>query len=372
MDSYGGYEAMDTDDSGPKVTIRETTPTTIKFALSNTNLALANSLRRVMLAEIPTIAIDLVEIEANTSVLADEFLAHRLGLIPLSTKGVEELLYSADCPNCEEFCEHCSVILRLSAANRNSDQNLKVFARDLFVEAVGANAHLYNARNGGTGVPHSEELPPRGAPIILDPANQGALICQLRRGQEIRMKCIAKKGIAKEHAKWAPTAAIGFEYDPWNKLRHTTLWYETDAKAEWPRPAKNGTWEEEPQEGDKFDYDAEPNKFYIELEGTGVMTPDNILHSGIRVLQAKLAGIIRDLDAGAEGGNAGGDFGGGFSPVQDPMMGNAAGAGTAYGGGQTAYGGGATAYGGQTPNFGAQTVYGQATPYGQHGGGRGY
>lgn len=365
MDQYGGYDGMDTDDSGPKVTIRETTPTTIKFALSNTNLALANSLRRVMLAEIPTIAIDLVEIEANTSVLADEFLAHRLGLIPLSTKGVEDLLYSADCPSCEEFCDNCSVILRLSAANRNSDQNLKVFARDLFVEATGANAHLYNGRNAGAS--SADDLPPRGAPILLDPKEQGALICQLRRGQEIRMKCIAKKGIAKEHAKWAPTAAIGFEYDPWNKLRHTTLWYETDAKAEWPAPAKNGAWEEEPQEGDKFDYDAEPNKFYIELEGTGVMSPDNILHSGIRVLQAKLAGIIRDLDAGAEGANAGGDFGG-FSPPVDPM---ANGATTAYGG-QTAYGG-LTAYGGgQTPGHGAQTVYGQATPYGQHGGGRGY
>ena len=45
---------------------------------------------------------------------------------------------------------------------------------------------------------------------------------------------LAKKGIAKEHAKWAPTAAIGFEYDPHNKLKHLDYWYEEDPIKEWP------------------------------------------------------------------------------------------------------------------------------------------
>lgn len=311
-----------------------------------------------MLAEVPTIAIDLVQIESNTSVLADEFLAHRLGLIPLSAKGVDEMVDVRDC-SCDDNCDNCTVILRLNAANRSSDQNLKVFARDLFVESV-APSYSQNGANGSS----SDTLPPRGSPITMDPAGQGPLICQLRRGQDLRLRCIAKKGIAKEHAKWAPTAAIGFEYDPWNKLRHTTLWYETDARAEWPEPKKNGEWEEAPQEGEPFDYEAEPNIFYIDLEGTGVMPPDQVLHSGIRVLQNKLAGIIRDLDSSADAGQQPNGYGG-FSP-KDGL----ANAGqTAYGGGQSAYGAG-TAYagdpyaGGQTP-YGATSVYGQATPYGQ-------
>jgi len=208
---------------------------------------------------VPTIAIDLVEIEANTSVLADEFLAHRLGLVPLSAKNIDELLYTRDC-DCDQFCDNCSVVLRLNAANRSSDEIVKVYAKDLYVESgFGSSRTPYGqARTNGYGDAGLEDgMPPRGEPVILDPEGNGVLICKLRRGQELKLRCIAKKGIAKEHAKWMPTAAVGFEYDPHNKMRHADLWYEKDKVEEWP-PSQNAQWEEPPQEGEAFDYDAEP------------------------------------------------------------------------------------------------------------------
>jgi len=50
-----------------------------------TNESLANALRRSIL-EVPTLAIDEVEIFKNDSALYDEVLAHRLGLVPLKTE----------------------------------------------------------------------------------------------------------------------------------------------------------------------------------------------------------------------------------------------------------------------------------------------
>ena len=67
----------------PELKIRRLTADYCEFVLSNTDASVANALRRVIIAEVPTVAIDLVEIENNTTVLNDEFLAHRLGLIPL-------------------------------------------------------------------------------------------------------------------------------------------------------------------------------------------------------------------------------------------------------------------------------------------------
>lgn len=45
--------------------------------------SIANSFRRILLAEVPTMAIEKVHVFNNTSVIQDEVLAHRLGLIPL-------------------------------------------------------------------------------------------------------------------------------------------------------------------------------------------------------------------------------------------------------------------------------------------------
>ncbi|NOQ47791.1 MAG: DNA-directed RNA polymerase subunit D, partial [Methanococcoides sp.] len=68
-----------------EIDILELSDRSAKFILSNTTAAFANGVRRAMLADVPTLAIDEVNLYNNTSVLYDEQLALRLGLIPLTT-----------------------------------------------------------------------------------------------------------------------------------------------------------------------------------------------------------------------------------------------------------------------------------------------
>ena len=261
-------------EEGPQVKIREATKENVDFILSNTDLAMANSLRRVMIAEIPTLAIDSVEIEANTTVLADEFISHRLGLIPLESTDIDQLEYSRDC-FCEDHCDRCSVVLTLQALGE-SESTTNVYAKDLTIvsDLMGRNI---------------------GHPIIQDKDGNGVLICKLRKGQELKLTCIAKKGIAKEHAKWSPVAAIEFEYDPWNKLKHTQYWYETDPEKEWPH-SRNCEYEDPPVEGQQFDYKAKADTFYMNVETIGSISVDQCVIRGIDTLQKKVATILLALN----------------------------------------------------------------------------
>lgn len=85
----------------------------ITFELTNTDITVANALRRIIIAEVPTMAIDIVEITENTSALHDEFLAHRCGLIPLISYDVDNFRYLEECSCDHGNCEKCAVMFDL-------------------------------------------------------------------------------------------------------------------------------------------------------------------------------------------------------------------------------------------------------------------
>ena len=141
---YSSEQTMD--DLEPTVRIRELKKDRVNFVLGNVDLAFANSLRRVVMADIPSVAIDMVEIEINTTVLPDEFIAHRLGMVPLISSNCDDAIrytrvcfhiyiYSLsltvfeDC-TCLAGCPLCAILLVLHVAC-NDDTTLNVTSNHL-------------------------------------------------------------------------------------------------------------------------------------------------------------------------------------------------------------------------------------------------
>jgi DNA-directed RNA polymerase II subunit RPB3 len=107
--------------------------------------------------------------------------------------------------------------------------------------------------------------------------------------------------VGKEHAKWSPTTAVAFEYDPDNALRHTTFWTEEDVNKEWPLSPNSalGRYVDpaNPRPEDApFDPQAEPTRFFFTVESVGSLRPEEVVASAISVLQGKLGAVQLHLE----------------------------------------------------------------------------
>jgi len=139
--------------------------------LKGVPLQYANALRRLCLNGVPVFAIDTVDIIENSSVLPDEGLAHRLGLIPLKTDLTRfNEPSSCECKS-EAGCSNCKVMLVLDSGD--SDVTKTIFTDELTSEDESVK-------------PISDKIP----------------IVQLAPGQKIKVECYARLGRGREHAKW--------------------------------------------------------------------------------------------------------------------------------------------------------------------------
>ncbi len=150
----------------------------VTFLLKNTNHESANSLRRVMMDSVPTMAIEDVEFRKNTSALYDEMVAHRLGLLPLKTD-LKSYTLQEEC-KCEGVgCARCTLTFSLKAK--------------------------------GPGYVYASDLKPKDPKI--KPLFPQTPIAKLIKGQEIELEATAILGKGKKHVKFSPCLAW-YTYEP--------------------------------------------------------------------------------------------------------------------------------------------------------------
>jgi DNA-directed RNA polymerase I and III subunit RPAC1 len=168
--------------------------------------ALANAFRRILLSEVPTMAIEKVFISNNTSVVPDEVLAHRLGLVPLA---VDPRVFDFRGEG-DGASESNTLVLRLACkCTRGPEEGSKVDDRVLSEHLVWL--------PGGSELP--DEQPFSRSQEALLPSGCAAvepdiLLAKLAVGQEIELEAHAVKGYGKTHAKWSPVGTAWYELCP--------------------------------------------------------------------------------------------------------------------------------------------------------------
>jgi DNA-directed RNA polymerase subunit D len=170
-----------------KITILEQNGNTLLFILSGVSAPFANAIRRIIMAEVPSMAIEDVMMFENTSVMFDEIVAHRLGLIPLKTD-LESYLLPEECKCKSEFgCDNCRASFTLDVEAK--EESKMVYSGDL----VSENDDIY---------PVTKKIP----------------IVKLAPGQRLKLEAYAKLGKGLEHAKWQPVSACTYKFMPIVKI----------------------------------------------------------------------------------------------------------------------------------------------------------
>jgi DNA-directed RNA polymerase subunit D len=204
-----------------------------------------NSLRRIIIEEVPTMAIEEVYISENQSALYDEQLALRLGLIPLKT----DLSYNFrnECSCGGSGCSLCEVKFKLEIE--------------------------------GKGYSYSKDLKSSDPNVV--PVYDNIPIVYLEEGQKIKLEAIAIMGKGKDHSKWTPAHVYFFEFPKVEFLDKSLNLKEEDL-------IKNGLENLVILERErKIKLNFEKNKYIFVIEPFGQLNVEDILDEAIGELISK-------------------------------------------------------------------------------------
>ena len=151
---------------------------TVKFLLEDASPAFANAMRRIMVSEVPTLAVDWIDVEENSSVMFDEMIAHRMGMIPLVFKP-DKMNLSEECRCKGKGCPLCQAVLVMEKS--------------------------------GPGTAWSGDL--KSSNREVKPTSPKFPVVELLKNQSVKFEAVARLGTGSQHAKWQ-AASASYQYYP--------------------------------------------------------------------------------------------------------------------------------------------------------------
>ncbi|WP_440059000.1 DNA-directed RNA polymerase subunit D [Thermogladius sp. 4427co] len=267
----------------------------LRLIVKGVKLHVLNSIRRAIISEVPTVAIDYVVFMENSSVFYDEYIAHRLGLIPLySEEALDKLKPPEECREAGEkgvFSEDCFVKFELS----------------------------------GEGVPGGVRTLYSGDLVTSDPGVKPVYdripILQLLENQKIKLEAYARLGRGKEHIKWSPVSVAAHKYIPVVNIDYGKCSYPNCRKCAEVCPKQvivekdNRVVVEEsrilecslcrlcevvcPTNAIKVSW--KNDEYILYFESTGSLSPKRILIEAAKALEEKLGSLKKFIEGGVVG-----------------------------------------------------------------------
>lgn len=247
----------------------------MRLLVTGVDVPYMNALRRVIISEVPCMAIDDVVILENSSIMQDETIAHRLGLVPLKTD-LDSYSLPEECECKSEFgCNVCRVTLTLD------------------VEA-----------KEGTRPVYSGELTSENKDVI--PVSDRIPVVKLAKEQRLKLEAYARLGKGKNHAKWQPVSMCAYKYYP--KIEISSKDCDSCGKCVEICPKRvlaktenkieikdlmactlcQDCAEACPRDLRAIKVGWEENSFIFSLESTGGLPPERIMAEAVKILDKQL------------------------------------------------------------------------------------
>ncbi|XP_034041170.1 DNA-directed RNA polymerases I and III subunit RPAC1 [Thalassophryne amazonica] len=315
--NYHGYDDtwdMQTFQKNFRIDVVHLDESCLEFDMVGIDAAIANAFRRILLSEVPTMAVEKVFVYNNTSIIQDEVLAHRLGLIPIKADPrLFEYRNAGDDSGEEGVSEIDTIQLQLKI---KCSRNPKASKDSSDPQELYLNPAVYSGDIKWVPIRNQADV---FADTSIGPVHDDILIAQLRPGQELDIVMHCVKGIGKDHAKFSPVATASYRLLPEITLLEPV---EGEKAERLKRCFSKGVIHLDDVSGKKIAkvvnsrldtcsrevlrHDDLKNMvklgrvrdhFIFTVESTGVLPPDVLVAEAIKVLMAKCHRFLNELDS---------------------------------------------------------------------------